>query len=694
MKTKSIYIYPNEERSGCRIISLGMMSFLKRRIKRVAFFKPVIDQCCEEEEDINAVLEYFRLEQSPDSAFGLTLSEAQHRLLSSGHVDELLGAIIERYKALGDEYDFILCHGQRRNIFENLGFDLNIKIANSMAAPLLPVLKGKGRDPESIFNNLRIFDKFLKNSDGSVFALCVNRVDPEVLPVLKKKVREWDYPVFLLPENHELDKLTMAEIARQLGADLVIGNPRQLDRTVNGSRVASMTVKNGITRFREGDLIIVPGDRDDIVFGTILANISRNYPSVAGLLLTAGLLPEASLIELLKGLDVPLLPVLSLAAETETAVRMVRDIKPGITLDGERKISLAMGIFNEFVDLEVMEERIETSSVDSLTPVMFEHLLYEKAKKNQKNILLPESGDERVLRAAEIALRRGVARITMLGDPEEVKARCHSLGLNLDDALIIDPRNSPWQEEFAERFYQLRKHKGIIRQIAREMMTRIPYFSTMMLDHGYVDGIVSGATHTTRETIKPALEIIKTGPGVKLVSSIFFMLLQNRVLVFGDCAVNPDPDPEELAQIAISSAATARAFGIETRVAMLSYSSGGSGVGKDVEKVRRATEIVKKLRPDILVEGPIQYDAAIDPGVAALKMPGSSVAGKATVFIFPELNTGNNTYKAVQRAAKALALGPVLQGLKKPVNDLSRGCKVGDIVYTIAITSIQAGAGG
>jgi phosphate acetyltransferase len=485
----------------------------------------------------------------------------------------------------------------------------------------------------------------------------------------------------------------MAEIAKALNADQLVGDRAQLDRTVNQVRVAGMTMKNYLPRLSDGDLVIVPGDRDEIIISTILANVSRSYPSLAGMLLTGGLRPAETVARLLEGMDLQLLPVLAVEADTEGGAGLIREIKPGITLESERKISLALGIFDEQVDFEVLEKQVETSVIDVLTPVMFEHLLYEKAKRCHQNILLPESDDERVLRAAEIAIRRGLARVTLLGKPEDVRIRCDSLGIDLGQATIIDPGDSAYNEEFAEIFYRLRKHKGIIPQIARDMVSRIPYFATMLLYCGHVDGIVSGATHTTRETIKPALEIIKVKPGVKLVSSVFFMLLQNRVLVFGDCAVNPDPDKEELAQIAISSADTARDFGIEPRVAMLSYSSGGSGVGEEVEKVRQATAIVKQLRPDILVDGPIQYDAAIDPGVARIKLPDSPVAGRATVFIFPELNTGNNTYKAVQRAANALALGPVLQGLKKPVNDLSRGCLVGDILYTIAITSIQAGGG-
>jgi phosphate acetyltransferase len=693
MKTKSIYIYPNEQRSGCRIVSLGVMSFLKRRIKKVAFFKPIIDDYDSPDDDVNFFQEYFQLVQSAASAGGVSLDEAKDYLLR-GREDELLGAIVAKYKQLEDDYEFILCYGLRQNIFETLGFDLNVRIANSLAAPLAPVLQGKERNREDIINDLNIFAK--RRGQGgaeAVFALFVNRVDPAIIEGVCREVRKSDFPVFLLPENPELDKLTMAEIAKALSANQVIGNETQLDRTVNQIRVAGMTPKNYLPRLRDGDLIIVPGDRDEIILSTILANVSRNYPSLAGILLTGGLRPDAALLRLLEGMDLQLLPAIVIEAETEAAAGLIRELKPGITLASERKISLALGIFDDRVDIEVLGKRVEASVIDVLTPVMFEHLLYEKAKRCQQNILLPESDDERILRAAEIAIRRGLARVTLLGKPDDVRIRCDSLGINLAQATIIDPADPAYNQEFAEKFYQLRQHKGIIPQIARDMVSRIPYFATMLLYCGYVDGIVSGATHTTRETIKPAFEIIKVKPRIKLVSSVFFMLLQNRVLVFGDCAVNPDPDKEELAQIAISSADTARDFGIEPRVAMLSYSSGGSGVGEEVEKVRQATAIVKQLRPDILVDGPIQYDAAIDPGVARIKLPDSPVAGRATVFIFPELNTGNNTYKAVQRAANALALGPVLQGLKKPVNDLSRGCLVGDILYTIAITSIQAGGG-
>jgi len=325
-----------------------------------------------------------------------------------------------------------------------------------------------------------------------------------------------------------------------------------------------------------------------------------------------------------------------------------------------------------------------------VTPTMFLHRIFAKAAADRKRVVLPESTDERILQAAESAQRRKIAEVILLGKEEQVRNRAGILGVDLSGVTIVDPDTHPKRERFAQDFYELRKHKGVTPETARDAMANVTYFATMMVYEGEADAMVSGATHTTRETVLPALQIIKTKPGIDIVSSVFFMCLDTRVLVYGDCAIVPDPNPKELAQIAVESAETARAFGIEPVVAMLSYSTGNSGVGADVEKVREATKLAQRMRPDLLIEGPMQYDAAIDPEVGRRKMPGSKVAGRATVFIFPDLNTGNNTYKAVQRATGAIAVGPVLQGLRKPVNDLSRGCSVEDVVSTVAISAIQA----
>jgi phosphate acetyltransferase len=358
----------------------------------------------------------------------------------------------------------------------------------------------------------------------------------------------------------------------------------------------------------------------------------------------------------------------------------------------ERKIAAALGLFETQVDMDELRMRIKVRRSLRVTPLMFEYELIRRAKAQRQRIVLPEGEDERILRAAEILLLRDVADLTLLGDPERIRRRIKILGLKLEHIDIIDPTNSQLLDTYAEAYYQLRKHKGISEEMAHDAMIDVSYFGTMMVHHGHADGMVSGAVHTTQHTIRPAFEIIRTKPETVIVSSVFFMCLEDRVLVYGDCAVNPNPNAEQLADIGINSALTAQMFGIDPRIAMLSYSTGESGKGADVEVVREAVQIAHERRPDLKLAGPIQYDAAVDASVARSKMPGSEVAGQANVFIFPDLNTGNNTYKAVQRSAGAVAIGPVLQGLNKPVNDLSRGCTVTDVVNTVAITAIQAQA--
>jgi phosphate acetyltransferase len=452
-----------------------------------------------------------------------------------------------------------------------------------------------------------------------------------------------------------------------------------------------MSSEHYLERLSEKALIVVPSDRSDIITATILGLYSKNIPNVSGIILTGNMKLSASIEKLLKGLDSFTLPILSTSWDTYQSVIKINEIKVKITPDSSRKIALAMGLFFDNIDAKSLLIHLNTPTHHSMTPAMFQYTLFEKARNNKKTIVLPESEDERILRASEILLRRGVANIILLGDREEILHRAGVLGLDLSDAQIIDPNTSDLRERFADEFYLIRQHKGLQIQAAHDAMAHGNYFGTMLVYKGLADGMVSGAIHTTADTVRPALQIIKTAPGISIVSSVFFMCLETQVLVYGDCAVNQNPNANELAQIAISSAKTAKAFGIEPRVAMLSYSTGESGSGEDVEKVKAATHIAKTIDPSLLIEGPIQYDAAIDSNVASIKLPHSDVAGKANVFIFPDLNTGNNTYKAVQRSSGAIAIGPVLQGLNKPINDLSRGCLVEDIVNTVAITAIQAG---
>ena len=689
MQSRSIYLYSRQKRAGKRVVAMGLMEMLKTSVADVAYFKPVIDGTVEADEDIDFFKHYFPLKQPKESAYGIT-AEVLAEYLAKDQLHAAYELILERFSVLERAYDFILCDGIAESLDgPEIPEDIDLQIAGNLSTPLLWVASGKGYgDIDSLKEMLRLRGRYLQKSGADLLACILNRVDPALLE--SAAAIDIGLPLFCLPEVVELDRPTMYEIAESTGAKLLSSDRQMLDRVVMQSKVAAMMTEHYLQYLQDGDLIIVPGDRSDIATATFLANISKNYPTIAGMLFTGGMKIPKSVQDLIEGASLPVLPMIGVGTDTLTAAVNVQGVEAKITLESKRKISLAIGLFNSHVDMEVIRRRLLLQSTQKMTPVRFIYSLYEKARRDPKHILLPESEDERVLRAAEIVLRRGLCEVTLLGDPQQVAQRAGSLGLDLSKAHVIDPQHFPKKEEFAQKFYELRRHKGVILPMAREYMSRTNYFATMMLYEGYVDGVVSGATHTTRETIKPAFEIIKTKEGVKLISSVFFMLLKDRVLVYGDCAVNPDPNAEELAQIAVSSARTAQKFGIEPRVAMLSYSSGDSGVGADVDKVREATRLAKAMAPDLLIEGPMQYDAAIDPKVAALKMPDSKVAGRATVFIFPDLNTGNNTYKAVQRSSGAVAIGPILQGLKKPVNDLSRGCLVEDVVYTIAITAIQA----
>jgi phosphate acetyltransferase len=423
----------------------------------------------------------------------------------------------------------------------------------------------------------------------------------------------------------------------------------------------------------------------------LAANNSSSYPKVAGIVLTAGTMPEEPVMRLIEGSH-SVVPILSVDIGTFQASTTIGSIKAKITPDNKKKIMLAIETFNKYVDISALDNSIITYQSDALTRHMFQFKLVNWAKRQRKTIVLPEGNDDRILKAAARIVNQEIANLILLGNPEEIADSAKRLAINIDPAhvQIIDPANSSRFEDYASTLFELRKNKGMTMEMARDLMTDVSYFGTMMVFKGDADGMVSGADHTTQHTIRPALQFIKTRPDITTVSSVFFMCLEDRVCVFGDCAVNPNPTSEQLAEIAISSAETSRSFGLEPRVAMLSYSSGNSGAGEEVEKVRLATNIARRKRPDLKIEGPIQYDAAVDPIVGKQKLPGSEVAGQASVLIFPDLNTGNNTYKAIQRETGALAIGPVLQGLNKPVNDLSRGCTTDDVFNTIVITAIQS----
>lgn len=693
MQTKALYVMSKEQSSGTMVVVLGLMELLKRCVGKVAFFRPIVEESAEKDEDIHLVLNSFKLDQNDTQSAGMTLSQVEE-MLAQDNFKGVVETIIAKYKQLTERFDFVLCEGIGHNTLSDLiDFDIDLELAKNLSSPLVSVLSGKGKKEQELLEEIAIWRSIIESHGCTPFGIFVNRLSPYLYESLVNKNLSChsDKPLCLLPENSELDRPTMRDVTDLLGAELIMGSPDQLSRTIKGSKVAAMKLEHFLERIQSGDLVIVPGDRSEILLGVLAANYAKSYPSLAGVVITGGLKISDSIKALLNGLPEFMLPFIGVPYDTfETSLR-VKNIKARITPDDSRKIALALGLFNDNVNLSMLENALARHQVEVMTPAMFEFNLFERARSLGKTIVMPESDNERILRSAEILARRKIVKVVLLGDEAAITRQSTSIGIDLQAIQIVDPRTSPWLEEFAQTFYEMRKHKGATMDLARDIMSSVTYFATMMVRSGYADGMVSGATHTTRETILPALQIIKTEPAISLVSSIFFMCLDTRVLVYGDCAVNPDPTAEQLAEIAISSAVTAAQFGIEPKVAMLSYSTGDSGVGDDVEKVRRATQIVQERRPDLLVEGPMQYDAAIDPGVGKKKMPGSKVAGEATVFIFPDLNTGNNTYKAVQRSAKAIAIGPVLQGLKKPVNDLSRGCLVDDIINTVAITAIQAG---
>jgi len=452
-----------------------------------------------------------------------------------------------------------------------------------------------------------------------------------------------------------------------------------------------MTMPNVLDRLFEGCVVITPADRGDVLLGLLLAHRSRTFPRPSGVVLNGGFALPEPISRLVEGLEIHV-PVLTCEAGTMATAAALSGVAPRLTRNATRKIETALALFEQHVDGPALLERLDVSPSTVVTPLMFEHRLLDRARAADKHIVLAEGEEDRILTAADQLLRRRVVRLTLLGDPEAIRTRAGRLGLDLGGAALLDPHDAALRARFAEEYAVLRAHKGVTVEQARDVVVDPSYFGTMMVLDGLADGMVSGAVHTTAQTIRPALEVVRTTPDVAIISSVFLMCLADRVLVYGDCAVNPDPTAEQLADIAISSAATARQFGIDPRVAMLSYSTGVSGSGVDVDKVRAATQLVRLRAPGISVEGPIQYDAAVDAAVAATKLKDSPVAGRATVFVFPDLNTGNNTYKAVQRSAGAVAVGPVLQGLRRPVNDLSRGALVQDIVNTVAITAIQAEA--
>ncbi len=692
MNHKSIYIASVEPQAGSLLVTIGIMEMLKGHFGRVAFFRPILPDHVEVDNDIHFMLEHFGLDMPYEACCGFSVSE-YIEAYGSNNENRLHKTLISKIDALYEAYDFVLIEGYPTFVFDTLfEFDMNLEIAKNLDTAVIPIIKAKNKSLPQIVSEVQIMTETLTEEGCTHLAIFVNRCDEVMMEKIEEALaaQATGEQVYLLPELKELNTPTLQEVTQALNATMLLGEENQLQHLVHGNKIAAMGMEHYLTHIRNGDIVIVPGDRIDIILISLLSYYAKNHNNITGIILSGNLLPGETIMKLLKDFSPVVIPLFSVKYDSYSTAIALEKVAARIGPQNTRKINLAKGLFNSHVNKEKIRERFKNASSNTLTPIMFEYRLFEQACKKRQTIILPESDDERILRATEILIHRDMVDIILLGDPESIQKQCRQMDLHIDKVKIVDPHDETLQARFAQTFYDLRKEKGLTLKVAKDTMTHVSYFATMMVQEGMADGMVSGATHTTADTIRPALQIIKTKADISIVSSVFFMCLDTKVLVYGDCAVNMDPTAEELAQIAVSSADTAKQFGIEPKVALLSYSTGNSGSGPEVEKVKEATRLAQAMRPDYLIEGPMQYDAAIDANVAKKKLPDSKVAGSATVFIFPDLNTGNNTYKAVQRSTGALAIGPVLQGLRLPINDLSRGCLVDDIVNTVAITAIQA----
>ncbi|MDG1806134.1 phosphate acetyltransferase [Flavicella sp.] len=693
--SKAIYIATIESHTGKSLVSLGLLRMMLTKSIKVGYFRPIINDTESGQFDnhTKTAINFFNLDLKLSDSYAYKQSEVL-KLLSKGKVDEVIQTVIEKYKNLEARFDYVLVEGtdfSEEGSF--LELDLNLAIAKNLGIPCLIVGSGKNKTTDEFINSMEITYKAFKRKEVDILGLIANKVsleDRELVASQLKKVIPSEIQIDVIPESLYLENPTVKEINEALEGKVLFGE-QFIDNTIGSFSSGAMQLRNYLTRIKENALVVTPGDRADIILGALQANASSNYPKIAGLILTGGLLPEESILKLIEGVQ-STVPIISVKGGTFGTTNKIGAVKSKIYSTNSKKILLALDTFDSYVNAEGIANILTQYNSERITPNMFQYNLMQRAKVNRKHIVLPEGNDDRIIQAAARLQLLDIVDLTILGDKNTIQLKCDQLGLqiDLDKINILNPEDSVHNKEFAQTLYEARKHKGMTETTANDLVKDVSYYGTIMVMKEMADGMVSGAAHTTQHTIKPSLQLIKTKPGVSVVSSVFFMCLPDRVSVMGDCAVNPNPNAEQLAEIAISSAQSSEAFGINARIAMLSYSSGSSGKGEQVEKVRAATEIVSQKYPDLKIEGPIQYDAAVDMNIAKSKMPDSKVAGQASVLIFPDLNTGNNTYKAIQRETGALAIGPMLQGLNKPVNDLSRGCTVEDIFNTVLLTAIQA----
>ncbi|MFB6984040.1 phosphate acetyltransferase [Streptomyces scopuliridis] len=685
--TRSVYVTGIDRGDGRQVVELGVMELLTRQVDRVGVFRPLVHDGPDRLFEL--LRSRYRLSQDPATVYGLDYHEASALQAERG-TDELVSRLVERFHRVAREYEVVLVLGTdfaATQLPDELS--LNARLANEFGASVIPVVGGKGQTAESVRAEARNAHRAYQVLGCDVLTMVVNRVAAEDREAIAEGLAaQLPVPCYVLPDEPALAAPTVAQITAALGGTVLLGDDSGLARDALDFVFGGAMLPNFLGALTPGCMVVTPGDRADLVVGALAAH-SAGTPPIAGVLLTLDERPGDSILTLAARLA-PGTPVVSVPGRSFPTAAELFGLEGKLNAATPRKAETALGLFERHVDTAALLARVSVARSGRVTPMMFEHELLEQARAHRRRVVLPEGTEERVLRAADVLRRRDVCELTLLGDTDLIRKKAADLGIDLSATQLIDPATSELRRRFAERYAELRAHKGVSVELAYDVVADVNYFGTLMVREGLADGMVSGSVHSTAATIRPAFEIIKTRTDASIVSSVFFMCLADKVLVSGDCAVNPDPDAAQLSDIAVQSAATAARFGVEPRIAMLSYSTGTSGSGADVDKVREATELVRGARPDLRIEGPIQYDAAVEPSVAATKLPESEVAGRATVLIFPDLNTGNNTYKAVQRSAGAVAVGPVLQGLRKPVNDLSRGALVQDIVNTVAITAIQA----
>ncbi|QSB04067.1 phosphate acetyltransferase [Natronoglycomyces albus] len=680
---QSLYLASLDASSGKSAIALGVMEQLTKQTGSVAVFRPIVrDEHPESGDPIITLLrQRYRLGDHYADSVGATYSQVR------ANGKNAMSRIVERYHALAARHEAILIVGSDYTDVANVvEFGFNTQVAVNLAAPMLMVVTGFNRSLTDIEAACRFGVDEAKAAHATILGTVINRVDPELADQVAAAHPEAD----VIVERPKLEAPTVADLIEAADGHLLSGDTEVLSRIITDVVVAAMTLPNLLNRLSEGKAVILPGDRSEVLLGLLAAHQAEGVPSLSAVFLTGGMRPPPQVLDIVNGMD-SRLPIILVDRDTFEMAVLAGGVHGTLLAGGDSKIATALDAFASGVDSERLLSQMRLTTSEAVTPLMFEHRMLERARKLERHIVLPEGAEPRIIKAADMLLRRNVARLTLLGEESAIRQQASELGADIDQARILNPGDHEIRERFAAEYAKLRSHKGVTVDQAMDVVTDVSYFGTMMVHTGMVDGMVSGAVHTTAHTIRPSFEIIKTKPGTSVVSSVFFMCLEDRVLVYGDCAVNPNPTAEQLADIATSSAHTAGMFDIEPRVAMLSYSTGASGQGAEVDKVREATDLVKATHANLAIEGPIQYDAAADASVAGTKLPDSQVAGRATVFIVPDLNTGNNLYKAVQRSAGAIAVGPLLQGLRKPVNDLSRGATVVDIVNTVALTAIQAG---